>query len=1061
MISLISRGDVNVPEHAQCSPGAGARTMATDGAGPLPGLVEEFVTGQQDDRVGVAAAGVNAGQFTILQLVEALGPSLTSTQSQNRARGVQLLSQVLNECSSNLSEKEVEVLVAFYENRLKDDYLVTPHVLQGVKALTKSPAWSSGLAVSVLKSLFQDVHVQSLMLLERSCIYTILINLMESKEKELKGLGADFVFGFIQAMDGERDPRNLLLAFQIACNILQRGYELGSFTEELFEVTSCYFPIDFSPPPNDPHGITQQELILALRAVLTGTTRFAEFLLPLIIEKLDSDIQSAKLDSLQTLAACASVYGYRELKEFLPGLWSSLRREVFQTASEKIESAGLSALSAITSCLSRSVLSSDSDDALHVFLDLVIQDCRHHLCEPDLKLVWPSAKLLQAASSASHRAGHIVAAAIIPQLIEQYNNQTQASTSPSCAQRRTLLDVLQGFVQAANGGFPTDAAEDSVLCGFCEPLCEVIFSALSETSTGLQITASRILSALGRQPGLLTACHLEIAVDHLTRLILEEEDSQVCSAVLECAGSMACSHIDVFSSRMIPRLKSEIFSEPMVPEDGQEAARTQSQQAVRQRCIMALAAVSCQHSLVQETSSILLQVLASSHTGTSSFLPDDIIAACLSLQRIAEQVQDMEETGRFFHDVIIPRLLGLAVQAGLQCEGEYGSTPTKSPLMEEAVLLAIVPVMSTACARLQSQMAALTASRVVSFFLDGDTAFLPGNSLPSQPQLLQVSLVTSIMHTHTAVPGLRVEIPQVDRLLSELEELSCTSTHPFTYTSAAKCFAGLINKRSEGEALDLVLLKVMKRINVELSCTSSLLRRQAFTLLLWVTKALLVRYHPLASTLTDKMFSLLADTELSPLAADGFSLLMSHSTDVLNRACHADVRIMYRQRFFTENSSKLVEGFNLAEKDMKSGYLKALSHIVNNLPRQVQLTELPALLPLLLEALSCPDQAVQLSTLSCLHPVLLDPPPPPALTLQLDELIFRLLGLTTSPAMKVRIATLRCLHALSHFPDHMVLPFRARVLRALATPLDDHKRLVRREAVMARGEWFLLGSPGQ
>lgn len=44
---------------------------------------------------------------------------------------------------------------------------------------------------------------------------------------ELKGLGADFVFGFVQSMDGERDPRNLLLAFQVAKNIIQRGYELG------------------------------------------------------------------------------------------------------------------------------------------------------------------------------------------------------------------------------------------------------------------------------------------------------------------------------------------------------------------------------------------------------------------------------------------------------------------------------------------------------------------------------------------------------------------------------------------------------------------------------------------------------------------------------------------------------------------------------------------------------------------------------------------------------------------------------------------------------------------
>lgn len=176
-----------------------------------------------------------------------------------------------------------------------------------------------------------------------------------------------------------------------------------------------------------------------------------------------------------------------------------------------------------------------------------------------------------------------------------------------------------------------------------------------------------------------------------------------------------------------------------------------------------------------------------------------------------------------------------------------------------------------------------------------------------------------------------------------------------------------------------------------------------------VAKALLLRYHPLSTVLTDKvkdcflltllftfifhgfhvrmiyfslclicsqLFALLSDPELGSKVADGFCVLMSDSPDVLNRNCHADVRIMYRQRFFAENSTKLVQGFNSAEQgttrlplsvlsisvyelldvplpeqylkcifcltEKKSCYLKALSHIVNNLPRQVQLTELPA-----------------------------------------------------------------------------------------------------------------------
>ena len=59
-----------------------------------------------------------------------------------------------------------------------------------------------------------------------------------------------------------------------------------------------------------------------------------------------------------------------------------------------------------------------------------------------------------------------------------------------------------------------------------------------------------------------------------------------------------------------------------------------------------------------------------------------------------------------------------------------------------------------------------------------------------------------------------------------------------------------------------------------------------------------------------QLLGLLSDTELGPAAADGFSLLMAESPDVLHKGCHADVRIMFRQRFFTDNVPKLVQGFH-------------------------------------------------------------------------------------------------------------------------------------------------------
>uniref|UniRef100_A0AAQ6INR1 MMS19 nucleotide excision repair protein n=1 Tax=Anabas testudineus TaxID=64144 RepID=A0AAQ6INR1_ANATE len=937
--------------------------------------------------------------FSVLQLVEALGLSLTSSQPHTRARGVQLLSEVLQECYGNLTEREVEVLIAFYENRLKDHYVVTPPVLQGLKALVSGcvcTALPTGSAVSMLRSLFQDVHVQvKLDIIRMLKIHQNYFN----ESTELKGLGADFVFGFVQSMDGERDPRNLLLAFQIAQNIINRGYDLGKFTEELFEVTSCYFPIDFTPPPNDPHGITKEQLIQALRAVLAGTPKFAEFLLPLLIEKLDSDVQSAKLDSLQTLCA----FNVSVLILLFSVVIVSL--QVFQTSSEKIESAGLAALTALTSCLSRSVLNSDSEDSLSTFLDVVLKDCKHHLCEPDLKLVWPSAKLLQAACSASNRASHIIAASAMPSLIEQYNTRTQ---------RFELICVSV---------FHPSMLEESVFLAFRQSLCSMVFSALSETNSSLQITATSVLTSLAQQAGLLLDSDIELAVDHLTRLLLTEEDDRVSLAVVECAGTLAELHPAAFTTKLIPRLKKEMFS----GDNSSTASELHSRHAVRQQCLSALAAISIQPSVVQESTPVLLEVLSSAHTGNLvGFSVEEVVLACRSLQRIAEQVQDTEEAGRCFHDVIILRLLSLALQAALQGEGSSGR---HSPLVEEVVLSAIVPVISTSCSRLQPMFAGQTLLKQ-----QGDS-------------WTQSQMVCLLMGCVCSLPR-SVEVPQIDQLLSQLEEMSCSCSHPLSYTSAAKCFAALVNKRSQGDSLDSFIQRTMKRVCSELDSPSSPVRVQAFTLMIWVAKALLLRYHPLSTALTDKLFSLLDDADLGPMAAEGFSLLMSDSVDVLNRACHADVRIMYRQRFFSENSAKLVQGFNAAPQEKKSNYLKALSNIVNKLPKQVQVTELPALLSLLLEALSCPDQGVQLSTLSCLEPVLIDPPP--ALIQQLEALVSRLLALVGSPAMNVRIASLRCIHALSRFP---ILPFRARVLRALAQPLDDKKRLVRREAVQARGEW--------
>ncbi|XP_021517091.1 MMS19 nucleotide excision repair protein homolog isoform X1 [Meriones unguiculatus] len=1024
---------------------AAALEEAAAPMGALCGLVQDFVMGQQEGPADQVAADVKSGGYTVLQVVEALGSSLENPEPRTRARGIQLLSQVLLQCHSLLLEKEVVHLILFYENRLKDHHLVIPPVLQGLRALSLSVALPPGLAVSVLKAIFQEVHVQSLLQVDRHTVFSIITNFMRSREEELKGLGADFTFGFIQVMDGEKDPRNLLLAFRIVHDLISKDYSLGPFVEELFEVTSCYFPIDFTPPPNDPYGIQRDDLILSLRAVLASTPRFAEFLLPLLIEKVDSEILSAKLDSLQTLNACCSVYGQKELKDFLPSLWSSIRREVFQTASERVEAEGLAALHSLTACLSCSVLRADAEDLLDSFLSNILQDCRHHLCEPDMKLVWPSAKLLQAAAGASARACEHITSNVLPLLLEQFHKHSQSN------QRRTILEMILGFLKLQQKWSYEDK-DERPLSSFKDQLCSLVFMALTDPSTQLQLVGIRTLTVLGAQPDLLSSGDLELAIGHLYRLSFLEEDSQSCRvAALEASGTLTTLYPRAFSSHLLPKLAEELHKD-VAREDGS------SKCSKHFRCLQALSAVSTHPSIVKETLPLLLQHLCQTNKGNVITEASGVIAVCQSLQQVAEKCQQDPESYWYFHETAVPCLFALAVQASMP---EKESLVLRKVLLQDEVLAALASVIGTATTHLSPELAAQSVTCVIPLFLDGNTSFLPENSFPGQFQPFQDGssgqrrLVALLMAFVCSLPR-NVEIPQLNRLMRELLEQSCSHNCPFSSTAAAKCFAGLLNKQPPGQQLDDLLQLAMDTVEAGLASESS--RNQAFTLLLWVTKALVLRYHPLSTCLTTRLMGLLSDPELGPAAADGFSLLMSDGSDVLTRAGHADVRIMFRQRFFTDNVPALVQGFHAAPQDVKPNYLKGLSHVLNRLPKTVLLPELPTLLSLLLEALSCPDSVVQLSTLSCLQPLLLEAPQ--VMSLHVDILVTKFLDLSSSHSMAVRIAALQCMHALTRLPAPVLLPYKAQVIRALAKPLDDKKRLVRKEAVSARGEWFLLGSPG-
>lgn len=112
---------------------------------------------------------------------------------------------------------------------------------------------------------------------------------------------------------------------------------------------------------------------------------------------------------------------------------------------------------------------------------------------------------------------------------------------------------------SSHGSSSVPLAEENAFAAFRPSLCGVVFSALAESNGSLQVTATSVLAQLGQQTGewsavnphsagenvppiqkvsaphlrlsgLLLNSDVELAVDHLTRLLLTEEDDAVRSS---------------------------------------------------------------------------------------------------------------------------------------------------------------------------------------------------------------------------------------------------------------------------------------------------------------------------------------------------------------------------------------------------------------------------------------------------------------------------------------------------------------------------------------------------
>lgn len=354
-------------------------------------------------------------QKTILNVIENLNSYLTDQSHHKREYGTHILSEVISKLSSDaLSLQELHFINKFYTDRLRDHHEVIPAVLRGVLALMSQKNYPDGGCTEMLSSLFQNVSCQQQQRGDRYNIYCIFKHCLEFRSDEIKSMGLDFVYGFISAIDSEKDPRNLVFLFGWLPQLI-RTVSLGHLKEEMFETVSCYFPIDFRVSAQDSMGITREALAEVLAPCLCAIDDFASDCIGLALEKLGSSMRIAKLDSLNVLKMGCGVFSEESFLLHSTELWASIQKEVYSASGDyEIESLALDTLSAIVSRIS-----SSNTDTFKALLSNITDTSKLNL-RPDAKLFSATGKILEAVTKSSKVSAEHVIKQCIPLMMNTY-----------------------------------------------------------------------------------------------------------------------------------------------------------------------------------------------------------------------------------------------------------------------------------------------------------------------------------------------------------------------------------------------------------------------------------------------------------------------------------------------------------------------------------------------------------------------------------------------------------------------------------------------------------------
>lgn len=1046
-------------------------------------LINQFIAAAAaDGDFGVFSlqiATLLAGNVSLLQFIQSLGPSLTADDTMTRSHALHCLAATLPQGGAKFTRQDVNVLLQFLVNKLEDEKL-TVHVLNALATLvqlkTFLPHINDNLS-TLLSALLAQYEPRKHLAKVRFEGFHVLDSLFEKHSDEISTTPEyldQFAQTFVHVATGEKDPRNLLVSFKLNTLINKKltfddrttNKTHDQILTDLFDVCFCYFPISFTPPANDPYKITAVDLKKELRNTIASQSQFAQDTFPSLFEKLTSTNPSVRNDVLQSLYQCVVQYSEPTIEQYWVTIWDALKFEILHndvlifkpeadyiipSDAESIDDSDdnktliftLKTLNAIAQKLT-------SRDA---FVSTVTNDLKPNFKSLNEKTMKQSVLLLSSLASTSTEVFDSVVDFLFSFEIwgkyirsdyqENPTPEAEVDVSLPVAKQRELIDNL-GFIFTAY----KELNRPNNLLTFKDHLL-IFMGQLLQTSSTLEKTLkckiTRQLMKLISLHEFLTREEVKLILGWLNENLANimssgnpnwQSDILMTEIVNGLVRIMSEGHDDAVSVNVAAVI------ETLLPTLLSNAQHQKDLDLIYKLCV--------NYQFLEVLSIRFLNKLAYDDYDSTAY---SNIVDCLIKSFIQTQSVKPFMTNTWYKN-FVPRFLAVTLKKAnddivvLELSGQLLGLVVRflEKSKHQEILEEMVPV-----------------------FVDQkkyEGIDMKGIFESSSSKVTLFKHFIAKIDKSAKLPG------DVKFYIERCISIASREESEFLRLGYLQTLALLVNKftaqneESNGVLLEALLKDVEKNLG-------------DFEVAVWIIKGLIIRIDSVGSKYLNQLIGqLMKSTNMTfcKTLSKSFNILMADLDIFMNKenskikiisgVVNLNVKLLYKQQIFESILQKLISSFAATDDDNKREvYLSTLAIIINNVSTKILKPHLEEIFPLVLNGLTIENSSILEASLQTFKVIIFESPQ--LISENLSSLVTKLLDLSTTKIVvnrklvnheQVRLLSLECLMGVfTKLEMAKVVKYQNSTRNLLTAGLDDKKRSVRKMTCDVRQMLYELG----